>query len=103
MEKAGIPSATICTDPFERTAKGMASMWGAADYPTIFTAHGPGPVKAHPLGGLDREAIRRRAEGLLDEVVAVLTGGGGVPGVGDSLGLVLKLPSTTGGVGQMTE
>ena len=66
VEKTGIPSATICTDPFERTAKGMASMWGAADYPTIFTAH--------PVGGLDRAAIRRRAEGLLDEVVAVLTG-----------------------------
>jgi len=66
VEKAGIPSATICTEPFERTAKAMASMWGAADYPTIFTEH--------PLGGLDRAAVRRRAEGLLDEVVAVLTG-----------------------------
>ena len=41
-------------------------MWGAAEYPTIYTAH--------PVGGLDREAIRRRAEELLDEVVSVLTG-----------------------------
>ena len=66
LEKAGIPSATICTDPFERTAKAMASMWGAADYPVIYTRH--------PLGGLDRDGVRHRAEGLVDQVVAVLTG-----------------------------
>ena len=66
LEKAGIPSATICTFPFEVTAKAMASMWGAPDYPTIYTPH--------PVGGLDRGEIRRRAEGLLDQVVAVITG-----------------------------
>ena len=66
VEKAGIPSATICTDPFETTARAMASMWGAPDYPTIYTSH--------PVGGLDRAAVRRRAEELLDQVVAVLTG-----------------------------
>ncbi len=66
LEKAGIPSATICTDSFKVTAKAMAGMWGAADYPTIYTSH--------PVGGLDRETIRRRAEDLLAEVVAVLTG-----------------------------
>ena len=41
-------------------------MWGAPDYPTIYTAH--------PIGSLDREAIRRRAEELADQVVAVLLG-----------------------------
>ena len=66
LEKVGIPSATICTDPFKITARAMAGMWGAPEYPTIFTSH--------PVGGLPREAVRRRAEGLLDEVVAVLTG-----------------------------
>ena len=66
VEKAGIPSATVCTDPFEVTARGMASMWGAAEYPVIYTRH--------PLGGLDRDAVRRRAEELIDQVVAVITG-----------------------------
>ena len=66
LEKAGIPSATICTDPFRITAQAMASMWRASDYPVIYTSH--------PVGGLDSQAIRRRAEGLLDEVVATLTG-----------------------------
>ena len=66
LEKAGIPSATICTDRFEATAKGMASMWGAPDYPVIYTRH--------PLWKVDREAVRQRAGELLDEVLAVLTG-----------------------------
>ena len=66
MEKAGLPSATICTDRFIPTAKGMAKMWGAADYPTIFTEH--------PIENLDRNQLRERAEGLATEVVTILTG-----------------------------
>ena len=68
MENAGIPSATICTDRFVPTAQGMAKMWGAPDYPTIFTAH--------PIENLNREQIRQRAEELAPLVVGVLTGGG---------------------------
>lgn len=66
MEKAGLPSATICTDRFIPTARGMAQMWGAADYPTIFTEH--------PIENLTREQLRQRAEALASQVVAVLTG-----------------------------
>ena len=66
MEKAGLPSATICTDRFIPTAKGMAKMWGAEDYPTIFTEH--------PIENLDRAQLRQRAEGLATEVVTILTG-----------------------------
>ena len=68
MENAGIPSATICTDRFVPTAEGMAKMWGAPDYPTIFTEH--------PIENLSREAIRARAEELAPLVVRVLTGEG---------------------------
>jgi len=68
VENAGIPSATICTDRFVPTAAGMAKMWGAPDYPTIFTPH--------PIENLNREQIRKRAEELAPLVVAVLTGGG---------------------------
>ena len=66
VEQAGLPSATICTDRFIPTARGMAQMWGASDYPTIFTEH--------PIENLSREQLRQRAEGLAAEVVAVLTG-----------------------------
>ena len=68
MENAGIPSATICTDRFISTAAGMAKMWGAPDYPTIFTQH--------PIENLSREALRARAEELAPMVVRVLTGEG---------------------------
>lgn len=67
MEQAGLPSATICTDRFIPTANAMAKMWGAADYPTIFTPH--------PIENLERPALRERAEGLATEVAAILTGG----------------------------
>ena len=66
VENAGIPSATICTDPFLPTAAGMAKMWGAPDYPTIFTQH--------PIGTLTREQLRQRAEVLAPQVVSVLLG-----------------------------
>ncbi len=65
-EQAGLPSATICTDPFIHTAAAMSRMWGAPDYPTIFTEH--------PVENLTREQLRARAEGLAPRVVAVLTG-----------------------------
>ncbi len=68
VENAGIPSATICTDRFVPTAQGMAKMWGAEDYPTIFTPH--------PIENLTREALRTRAEELAPIVVRVLTGEG---------------------------
>ena len=68
MENAGIPSATICTDRFVPTAEGLAKMWGAPDYPTIFTEH--------PIENLSREALRARAEELAPKVVRVLTGEG---------------------------
>ena len=68
VENAGIPSATICTDRFVPTAQGMAKMWGAEDYPTIFTPH--------PIENLDRAQIRQRAEELAPIVVGVLTVGG---------------------------
>ncbi|MGQ4808865.1 hypothetical protein NKDENANG_02258 [Candidatus Entotheonellaceae bacterium PAL068K] len=66
MEKAGTPAVAICTDIFIETSRAMASMWGAEDYPLIFTSH--------PIAHLTREQLRQRAEEMLDQVVAVLTG-----------------------------
>ena len=66
LENAGIPAATICTDPFRATAKAMANMWGAPDFPVIYAKH--------PIGGLDDDVIRQRAVELMDQVVAVLIG-----------------------------
>jgi hypothetical protein len=66
VEKAGTPSVTICTDLFVQTAKGMASMWGTPDYPTIFTKH--------PTAPLDAEELRGRVEEMMERIVSILTG-----------------------------
>ena len=65
LEQAGVPSATICTDAFIETSKAMATMWGAADYPTIFTEH--------PIEGLDKAQLRAKAEAMLDQIVSIVT------------------------------
>jgi hypothetical protein len=66
LEAAGIPAVTICTDIFIETSSAMASMWGAPDYPLIFTQH--------PISHLTKEQIRARAEEMLSQVVSTLTG-----------------------------
>ena len=65
LEQAGVPSATICTDAFVETSKAMAAMWGAADYPTIFTEH--------PIEGLEKAQLRSRAEAMLGRIVSIVT------------------------------
>jgi|TARA_B100000700_G_C15053192_1_gene861403 hypothetical protein len=45
----------------------MAKLWGADSYPTIFTEH--------PIGNLDREALRQRAEKLAPIIIQTLTVG----------------------------
>ena len=44
----------------------MASMWGAPDYPLIFTKH--------PISNLTREELRARAEAMLEQIVTILLG-----------------------------
>ncbi len=65
LDKAGIPAVTICTDIFIETSRAMAQMWGAPDYPLIFTEH--------PISHLTREQLRQRAEEMMDQVVTILT------------------------------
>ena len=66
VEKAGIPSVTICTDRFIETSKSMAAMWGTPDYPVIFTPH--------PIADLTNDQLRANAEEIFDLVVTILTG-----------------------------
>ena len=66
VDKAGTPSATICTDTFMHTSKAMAATWGAPDYPVIFTEH--------PIAPLNREQLRARVEETIDQIVSILTG-----------------------------
>ena len=45
----------------------MASLWGAPEYPIIFTPH--------PISNLTRVELRARATAMLDEIVSIVTGG----------------------------
>ena len=76
LEQAGIPAVTICTDIFVETSRAMASMWGAEDYPIIFTSH--------PIAHLTRDQLRQRAEEMLDQIIGILTGAAAVATAGAS-------------------
>lgn len=66
LEKVGVPAVTICTDAFIQTSKAMATMWGAPEYPVIFTPH--------PIAPLDSKRLRARAEEMMGQIVSILTG-----------------------------
>jgi hypothetical protein len=65
MERQGIPTVMVATDPFVQFARRMAATQGC---PYIAIAETPNPVR-----GLDPEALRRRVEVMLPAVVAGLT------------------------------
>ena len=71
LERRGIPTVTICTHLFvtlgnvERRSLGM---------PELHLA-----IPQHPLGGLRAEAVKEKADALLEQVVAGLTGAPGSP------------------------
>ena len=64
IEKAGIPSVTICTDIFRVTSESMAEMWGAEEYEIVYTEH--------PISSLDRSSLRARCEEMLPNVLSIL-------------------------------
>jgi hypothetical protein len=66
LEKMGIPTAVLCTEPFAKTAESMAKRRGFPSYRYILVEH--------PLSSARPEGIRARAEKALPEVISVLTG-----------------------------
>ena len=64
FEKLGIPAASIATDQFINMGRASAEAQGMPDYPFA--------VIEHPIGRLEDEALRRRAEAALPEVMRLL-------------------------------
>ena len=64
LEKRGIPTALVCSEPFIPTAKTMAKIQGIPDYPFA--------VVPHPVGSLPLEDIKERAKRALPQVRALL-------------------------------
>ena len=64
LEKLGIPTAVICTEPFISSAKAMSSLGGIPEFPFV--------VVPHPLGSLDNTSLRERAVIAAPEVMRIL-------------------------------
>jgi hypothetical protein len=67
LEKAGVPSASIVTDVFERTARAMAEQWGLPTYRFL--------MMPHPIANLSEAELDQRARAIVSEVAKLLLQG----------------------------
>jgi len=65
LEKAGIPSVSIVTEPFRVTGEEMAGSWGIPDYRFL--------AIPHPIANLNEDELDKQADELLQKVVRLLT------------------------------
>ena len=64
MEKLGVPTAVVVTEPFISSAKAMALSHGMAGYPFA--------VIPHPIAVTEVETLHEWADQVIDEVVSIL-------------------------------
>ena len=64
FEKLGVPAAPITTSQFENMGRASAAAQGMPDYPFV--------VIDHPIGRLEDDELRRRAEAALPAVIKLL-------------------------------
>lgn len=64
LEKAGVPAAVICTEPFVVTAHALAELMGMANYPIA--------VVPHPIGSLPLPELEARARLAAQQVRSLL-------------------------------
>ena len=64
LEKRGVPTAVICTDPFISSAVAMSKLGGIPSYPFV--------ALPHPLGSLTPDTLRERAIQAAPEVLRIL-------------------------------
>jgi hypothetical protein len=65
MEQRGVPVVVVGSHLFKALGDVERRSLGMPDLPVAITAH--------PIGGLKSEAVREKAEALLDSVVSGLT------------------------------
>ena len=64
LERRGVPTAVICTEPFVTSADAMAALGGVPDYPYV--------VVPHPLGSRTMDQIREIATRSAPDVLGIL-------------------------------
>jgi hypothetical protein len=67
LERAGLPTVSICTDAFLMPAQAMARAYGFPGFQFI--------TVPHPVASLDRDGIRERVRAVLPELLSILSGG----------------------------
>jgi hypothetical protein len=66
LEREGVPAVAIVTDVFRATGEAMATSWGMPGYRFLETAH--------PIATLGDKELDRRADALVEQLVAALRG-----------------------------
>ena len=67
FERAGMPAAAICTEPFITSGVAMAKIGGIPDYPFA--------VMDHPLGSLDQQTLKEKAREITPRIIEILVQG----------------------------
>ena len=65
LEAAGRPTVLVTTEALQELTDQTAHDLGLTNLRVVSVAH--------PIGGVDPDEIRRRADGVVDEVLALLT------------------------------
>ena len=66
LEKLGIPSTILVTEPFSDACKGMAKMGGMPDLKY--------PILRHPIGSLPHDELMERARSAVEQYIPIVTG-----------------------------
>lgn len=66
LERRRVPTVTVCTHHFTRLGEVERRALGMPELPVA--------IAQHPFGGLNVEAVRAKADDLLEHVVRGLTG-----------------------------
>ena len=64
LRKRGLRTGVICSTPFEKLGQAQAKVFGAPDLPLVMIQH--------PLGGIQLEEVRARAQQALPKVLALI-------------------------------
>jgi hypothetical protein len=64
LRKRGLITAVICSTPFEKLGRAQARVLGVPDLPLVMIQH--------PLGGLEIDDVKARAEQAMQKVVELL-------------------------------
>jgi hypothetical protein len=69
LERAGVPSVAIVTEPFEVTGRAMAGQWGLPYYRFL--------TMPHPTANLTEAELDQRARAIAPDVARLLLQGQG--------------------------